>query len=348
MNKTLLTTGTAGFIGSTFVRLAQAQGYKVLILDSMTYAGHMENINETLGANAVFIKGDILDGQLVSQLLNEHKPCAVVNFAAESHVDNSIAGPKPFMETNIMGVFQLLESARAYWKGLPQADQTNFRFLHVSTDEVYGSLGDTGKFTEETAYQPNSPYSASKASADLLVRAWHHTYGLPTLTTNCSNNYGPRQFPEKLIPRMIQRCLSEGELPVYGNGKNIRDWIHVEDHCSGILLALQKGTPGETYCFGGNSERNNLDVVHRLCEALDKTQPRKNGESYSKLIKFVEDRAGHDFRYAIDDSKAQKQLGFTRKYKNFEEGLHATLNWYLNNQTWVNQVLAKGKTTTTP
>ncbi len=340
--KTILVTGAAGFIGSTFYRL-MSQSHRVVILDKMTYAGHRENIDSESLAQGILVEGDIQNRDLVSQLLKTHEPQAIVNFAAESHVDNSISGPKEFIQTNINGVFSLLEAAREFYGQLTRDAKKEFRFVQVSTDEVFGSLGETGYFTETTPYAPNSPYSSSKAAGDMLARAWFHTYGLPTLITNCSNNYGPRQFPEKLIPRMIQCCLSEQALPVYGNGKNVRDWIHVEDHCAGVKLALERGQPGESYLFGGHSERSNLEVVGAICELLDAKKPRKSGASYKDLISFVPDRLGHDFRYAIDDSKSQKSLGFARKYESFEKGLDNTLNWYLENQNWVQTVTKKGK-----
>lgn len=342
--KSILVTGAAGFIGSAFVRLALEKNYEVTVLDALTYAGHKENLDELFQhPNFHFVLGSINDFNLVSELFNKHQFDGVLNFAAESHVDNSITGPKAFIETNIMGTFNMLEVSRQFWKNYPSEKKNNFRFLHVSTDEVFGSLGDTGRFTETTPYQPNSPYSASKAASDHLVRAWHHTYGLPTITTNCSNNYGPRQFPEKLIPRMIDCALNGKPLPVYGKGQNVRDWIHVEDHSYGVYLAFLKGQPGHTYCFGGNSERNNLQVVNSICEILDSTKPRSDKQSYKTTISFVEDRLGHDWRYAIDDSLAQKELGFERKYKDFETGLKATIDWYLNNQNWVKSVLGGKK-----
>jgi dTDP-glucose 4,6-dehydratase len=340
----LLVTGAAGFIGSTFVREALKHNHSIYVLDLLTYAGHLENIQDLIENNKLkFIKEDICKFENNFSILTENQIDAVVNFAAESHVDNSIHGPKDFIQTNIIGTFALLEASRLYWNQLNTSRKTNFRYLQVSTDEVFGSLGDTGKFCETTPYQPNSPYSASKASADHLVRAWHHTYQLPTITTNCSNNYGPRQFPEKLIPLMINHALSGKQLPVYGNGTNIRDWIHVEDHANGVLLALTKGQPGSTYCFGGNSERTNLHVVQTLCKMLDEVKPRIDKKSYAEQISFVEDRAGHDWRYAIDDSLAQKKLGFTRKYKNFEDGLQQTIQWYLENQKWVKTISEKTK-----
>jgi dTDP-glucose 4,6-dehydratase len=338
----LLVTGAAGFIGSAFIREALKQGHSIVVLDALTYAGHLENLEDILKPGTVdFEKGDICDFENNFKLLKKYQINALLNFAAESHVDNSISGPKKFIETNILGTFALLEAARNYFASLTDAQKSEFRYLQVSTDEVYGSLGETGKFHEALPYQPNSPYSASKASSDHLVRAWFHTYGLPTITTNCSNNYGPRQYPEKLIPVMITKALKGEALPVYGTGGNIRDWIHAEDHSRGILLALKKGTPGETYCFGGNSERNNLEVVKSICSILDEVQPRSDKKSYSEQISFVKDRAGHDWRYAIDDTKAQKELGFVREYKKFEDGLVATIKWYLANQEWSQKVTGK-------
>nr|BFD66492.1 dTDP-glucose 4,6-dehydratase [Bdellovibrio sp. HAGR004] len=338
----ILVTGAAGFIGSAFVRHAIKKSDQVVIIDKLTYAGHMENLEGLIdGTNVVFEQGDIADDNFIASVFKKYELDCVANFAAESHVDNSIHSPREFIETNIIGTFTLLDNSRKYWMNLSEEKKKSFRYLQVSTDEVYGTLGDSGKFHEELPYQPNSPYSASKASADHLVRAWHHTYGLPTITTNCSNNYGPRQYPEKLIPVMITKALQEEKLPVYGNGGNVRDWIHVEDHASGVYLALTRGIPGETYCFGGNSERRNLDVVNAICAQLDKISPRANGKSYSDLISFVQDRAGHDWRYAIDDSKAQAKLGFERQYQSFEDGLAATIDWYLKNTQWCKQVLSK-------
>ncbi len=339
--RTILASGVAGFIGSSFLRLAVEKGYQVIGLDKLTYAGHLKNIEGVDPATFKFVQGDISNQKLISELLKEHSISAVINFAAESHVDNSILGPQEFIQTNIVCVFHLLEAARFYYQTLPAHKKEQFRFLQVSTDEVFGALTEEeAPFSETTSYAPNSPYSASKASADHLVRAWYHTYGLPTVITNCSNNYGPRQFPEKLIPRMILNALRGESLPVYGEGKNIRDWIHVEDHVAGVLSALEKGTPGESYCFGGNSERRNIEVVHSICDILQKKKPREKG-SYRELIRFVEDRAGHDFRYAINDSKAQNKLGFKRKYQNFEQGLDTTLQWYLENSDWINTVSQK-------
>lgn len=336
----ILMTGGAGFIGSAFVREALRDQHQVTILDALTYAGHMENIEDIVSKpSCQFVRGDIRDQALVESLLAHEKFDALVNFAAESHVDNSISGPKAFLETNILGTYSLLEATRSYLQKSDEASKRRFRFVQVSTDEVYGTLGNEGCFTEESQYRPNSPYSASKAAADHISRAWFHTYKVPTITTNCSNNYGPRQFPEKLIPVMIQNALGGKKLPVYGNGENIRDWIHVEDHSRGVLLALTKGTPGETYCFGGNSERTNLQVVESICKILSEKFPKSGG--YRDLISFVTDRPGHDWRYAIDDHKAQKELGFRRKFANFEDGLAETIQWYLNNQTWVRKVLSK-------
>lgn len=331
--KTLLITGGAGFIGSSFVGLCVGGGYRVVVLDALTYAGHRANLEWLPAGSHELVVGDICDGGLVSRLLAEYQPQAVLNFAAESHVDNSIAKPSAFIETNIIGSYTMLEAARQYHNGLAVAEQAAFRFVQVSTDEVYGTLGETGRFSEETAMKPNSPYSASKAAGDHLARAWFETYGLPTIVTNCTNNYGPRQYPEKLIPHMLTCALAGNPLPVYGDGRNIRDWIQVEDHCAGVLLALEKGQPGQTYCFGGNAERRNIDLVETLCDLLDALAPRKDGVSYRQQITFVQDRPGHDRRYAIDDSKAQRELGFTRKHT-FESGLRNTILWYLQNQQW--------------
>ena len=325
--RNLLVTGGAGFIGSTFVSQCLDRGCKVIVLDALTYAGHRDNVDR----RALFIKGDIADRPLVLQLLREHTIQAVVNFAAESHVDNSIAGPRPFIDTNITGTFQLLEAAREYWD-----KKTLFRFVQISTDEVYGSLGPTGKFSEASPFKPNSPYSASKAAGDHLARAWFETYGLPVITTHCTNNYGPRQHPEKLIPNMIRCALAGKKLPVYGDGKNVRDWIHVEDHSNGIWLALAKGKPGEAYDFGGNAEAENIALVKTICALLDKKRPKS--ASYEKQIAFVTDRLGHDRRYAIDDGKSQRELGFTRKWV-LEKGLEMTVEWYLANEEWCNVIL---------
>ncbi|MBK9039655.1 MAG: dTDP-glucose 4,6-dehydratase [Bdellovibrionales bacterium] len=339
----ILVTGAAGFIGSSFVKMPHFKGKTLIAVDSLTYAGHLPNLfPESENPQFLLSTSAIGDYATTLKLLQEHGVNTVVNFAAESHVDNSINGPEVFVQTNVVGTFRLLEAARHYFQELSLDAKKNFRLLHVSTDEVFGELGKTGKFSETTSYDPSSPYSATKAASDHLVRAWHKTYGLPTIVTNCSNNYGPRQFPEKLIPRMILCALNEQPLPVYGRGENIRDWIHVEDHCQGIWLALTKGTPGETYCFGGNSERRNIDVVTGICQIMDELKPRANGKSYRDLITFVEDRLGHDWRYAIDDSKAQRELGFNRKFSKFEDGLKETVKWYLDNPEWIQSVLEKG------
>ena len=334
----LIVTGGCGFIGSAFVRQAVGLGHRVVTLDALTYAGHRENLDgvEGSGTNELVV-GDICDGRLVAKLLAENAIDGIVHFAAESHVDRSIDTPSAFIETNIRGTFTLLDASLNYWKRLTGEKKKNFRFLNVSTDEVYGSLGLTGKFSETSLIQPNSPYSASKAGADHLVRAWYHTYGLPTLTTHCSNNYGPRQYPEKLIPHMLYCALAERSLPVYGDGGNIRDWIHVDDHCRGIMLVLEKGRPESTYCLGGNAEKTNLELVRTLCRTLDQLKPRGNGQSYESLITFVKDRLGHDRRYAIDDSLAIQELGY-RKHFRFEEGLQQTIQWYLNNSAWYRAV----------
>ncbi len=335
MNSRLLITGAAGFIGSQVAREALAQGFNITIYDLLTYAGHWANIDDIVdNDHCRFVRGDIGDFNRVLATLRDQKIEGIINLAAESHVDNSINGPKPFVQTNIVGTFTLLEATREFLK------QTNseFRFLHVSTDEVFGALEDSRYFTEETAYAPNSPYSASKAASDHFVRAWHHTYGLNTIVTNCSNNYGPRQFPEKLIPRMLVNALLGEPLPVYGKGLNVRDWIHVADHARGILLAFRNGTPGQSYCFGGRSERKNIDVVNAICSTLDRLRPLGNGSSYKKLITYVTDRPGHDWRYAIDDAKAERQLGFKREYTNFESGLEQTINWYLDNSEWLAKI----------
>ncbi len=335
----LLVTGGAGFIGANFVLQAIKDGLRVINLDKLTYAGNQDTL-ASLEGNPLhtFVQGDIGDRELVSQLLQEHRPRAIVNFAAESHVDRSIDGPAAFVETNVVGTLGLLECARDYWRALGDAERAAFRFLHVSTDEVYGSLGDEGKFTEQTAYAPNSPYSASKAASDHLVRAFHHTYGLPTLTTNCSNNYGPYQFPEKLIPLIIQKALAGEALPVYGDGRNVRDWLHVGDHCAAIRQVLDAGRVGETYNVGGNAERENLTVVKAICAILDARRPLGDGRKRESLITFVKDRPGHDRRYAIDSSKLQNELGW-RPSHTFESGIEHTVDWYLANHPWVQRVL---------
>ena len=336
---TWLVTGGAGFIGGNFVLRAVASGVKVVNLDALTYAGNQDTLASVQDNPLhVFLEGDIGDRALVARLLAEHRPDAVVNFAAESHVDRSIDGPGAFIQTNVVGTLGLLESVRDHWKELEGEARERFRFLHVSTDEVYGSLGDTGKFTESTPYAPNSPYSASKAASDHLVRAFHHTYGLPVLTTNCSNNYGPYHFPEKLIPLIIARALAGEPLPVYGDGKNVRDWLFVGDHCQAIRTVLEKGRVGETYNVGGNAEMQNIEVVHAICALLDERAPRADGKPRSSQITFVADRPGHDRRYAIDASKLRDELGWEPEYT-FEQGIAETVDWYLANQAWVKRVL---------
>jgi dTDP-glucose 4,6-dehydratase len=335
----ILVTGGAGFIGANFVLdWLQGRDEAVVTLDKLTYAGNPENLASLEGdARHRLVQGDICDRGLVRQLLATHQPRAVVHFAAESHVDRSIHGPGEFIETNVVGTFSLLEETRAYWNGLSADEKDTFRFLHVSTDEVYGSLGPSDPaFSETTAYAPNSPYSASKAGSDHLVRAYHHTYGLPTLTTNCSNNYGPYQFPEKLIPLMIANALAGKPLPVYGDGQNVRDWLYVGDHCSAIRRVLEAGRPGEVYNVGGNAEKKNLDVVKILCATLDAARPRAAG-SYADLVTFVKDRPGHDRRYAIDARKIRSELGWSPA-ETFDTGLAKTVRWYLENADWVARV----------
>jgi dTDP-glucose 4,6-dehydratase len=326
----LLVTGGAGFIGANFVLQAiAATGETIVNLDKLTYAGSLENLAPLSGdARLAFVRGDICDRALVRGLLAEHRPRAIVHFAAESHVDRSIDGPADFVQTNVVGTFSLLEEAAAYWKSLEAAERARFRFLHVSTDEVYGSLApDDPAFSEARPYAPNSPYAASKAAADHLVRAYHVTYGLPTLTTNCSNNYGPRQFREKLIPLMVTNALAGKPLPVYGDGRNVRDWLYVEDHCAALLAVLEQGRAGETYNIGARCEKNNLELVTELCALLDEARPRPSGR-YADLIRFVTDRLGHDRRYAIDASKIARELGW-RPAQDFQSGLRKTVEWYL-------------------
>ena len=336
---TWLVTGGAGFIGGNFVLEAVAAGVRVVNLDALTYAGNLDTLKSLDGnPNHVFVHGDIGDRALVERLLAEHRPDAVVNFAAESHVDRSIDGPAAFVQTNVVGTLALLEAVRDYWKALDGEAKDAFRFLHVSTDEVYGTLGETGLFTETTPYAPNSPYSASKAASDHLVRAFHHTYGLPVLTTNCSNNYGPYHFPEKLIPLVIAKALAGESLPVYGDGKQVRDWLFVTDHCEAIRTVLAKGRVGETYNVGGNAEKQNIEVVKTICALLDERRPREDGQPRESQIAFVADRPGHDRRYAIDASKLRDELGWEPKYS-FERGIAETVDWYLANQPWVLRVL---------
>ena len=336
----IVVTGGAGFIGANFVLDWLAHNDEPVInLDKLTYAGNLENLASVQGdARHVFVRGDIGEPALVDRLLAEHRPRAIINFAAESHVDRSIHGPGEFIQTNIVGTFHLLESVRAYWNALEGEAKEQFRFLHVSTDEVYGSLRkDDPAFSETNRYEPNSPYSASKAASDHLVRAYHHTYGLPVLTTNCSNNYGPYHFPEKLIPLVIHNALAGKPLPIYGDGQQIRDWLYVKDHCSAIRLVLEAGRVGETYNIGGRNEKANREVVHTLCAILDELQPRADGQSYKSQITFVKDRPGHDHRYAIDASKLERELGW-KPQETFETGIRKTVAWYLENQSWVANV----------
>ncbi|HVK60244.1 MAG TPA: dTDP-glucose 4,6-dehydratase [Bdellovibrionales bacterium] len=335
--KNVMVTGGAGFIGSCFVEQLVQEGHRVVVFDALTYAGHRANL-AAVESKIEFVEGDIRDLAAVRSVLAERSIDWIVNFAAESHVDRSIENAADFVHTNVVGVFTLLGAALEHFEKLPANKKSEFRFIQVSTDEVFGSLGETGHFTEETPYAPNSPYSASKAGGDHLARAWFHTYRLPVIITNCSNNYGPRQYPEKLIPHMIQCALAEKPLPVYGDGRNVRDWIHVSDHSRGIYLAALKGVPGESYCFGGRSERRNIDVVRGICRELDGLKPRARG-SYEELISFVIDRKGHDWRYAIDDVKAERDLGFKREYGEFETGLKQTVRWYLENDAWVQAVM---------
>lgn len=337
---TILVTGGAGFIGANFVLdwLAQSDE-QVINLDKLTYAGNLESLASLDGdSRHVFVQGDIGDSALVARLLSEYQPRAILNFAAESHVDRSIHGPEDFIETNIVGTFRLLETVRAYWGGLDAGAKQSFRFLHVSTDEVYGSLAkDDPAFTETHQYEPNSPYSASKAASDHLVRAYHHTYGLPVLTTNCSNNYGPYHFPEKLIPLMIVNALAGKALPVYGDGQQIRDWLYVKDHCSAIRRVLEAGVVGETYNVGGWNEKPNLEIVHTVCGLLDELRPRADGQPYHQQIAYVTDRPGHDRRYAIDARKLERELSW-KPAETFETGIRKTVEWYLDNQKWVGNV----------
>ena len=337
--KTWLVTGGAGFIGSNFVRQCLSQDdIRVINLDKLTYAGNQESLASVAdNLNYIFVQGSIMDRALVKELLLKYRPGALVNFAAESHVDRSIDGPADFIQTNIVGTFELLEAAQFCWNSLEDTKRQGFRFLHVSTDEVYGSLGAEGYFTEKTAYAPNSPYSATKAASDHLVRAWHHTYGLPVLITNCSNNYGPYQFPEKLIPLVILKALAGEPLPVYGDGQHVRDWLYVEDHCLAIRTVLEKGRPGETYNLGGHCEKTNLVVVKTICHILDELVPKTAFVPRSSLITFVADRPGHDRRYAIDAGKIQRELGWMPQ-ETFETGLHKTIQWYLNNSEWWQRV----------
>ncbi|CAK0779694.1 dTDP-glucose 4,6-dehydratase 2 [Gammaproteobacteria bacterium] len=337
--KTLLVTGGAGFIGGNFIHfLDRMKTVSVIILDKLTYAGHLETLGSLAnGPRHCFVRGDIGDRALVAELLRVHHPAAIIHFAAESHVDRSIDGPAAFIQTNVVGTFELLQAALNHWRGLSGEEQTRFRFLHVSTDEVYGSLGPVGRFSEETPYAPNSPYSASKAASDHLVRAWHHTYGLPTLTTNCSNNYGPYQFPEKLIPLCLHRALAGEPLPLYGDGGNIRDWLYVEDHCRAIWTVLDHGQPGEIYNIGGDAERSNLQVVDSLCRLLDERLPDSPYRPHARLKTFVTDRPGHDRRYAMNATKIRQRLCW-RPEESFETGLARTVDWYLAHPDWAQTV----------
>lgn len=337
--KRWIVTGGCGFIGSNFIRhMIRVGDVSIVNLDKLTYAGNVNSLEDVWKhPNYSFIKGDIGDRALITDLLRKYQPDGLINFAAESHVDRSIDRPEKFMHTNIMGTFELLEAIRHYWNEEKADIKDNFRFLHISTDEVYGSLSSDGLFTESTPYAPNSPYSASKAASDHLVRAYYHTYGLPTLITNCSNNYGPSQFPEKLIPLMILNALNYKPLPIYGDGQNIRDWLYVLDHCEAIRTVIEHGQLGETYNIGGKNEKSNLEVVYSVCDLLDELCPRKNGGSYRQQIIFVKDRSGHDWRYAIDSTKIQTLLGW-KPQETFETGLRKTVQWYLVNREWCQRV----------
>lgn len=334
-HKRILVTGGAGFIGSAVVRqlIAQSEA-EVCNVDKLTYAGNLSSLGEARQSNRHhFRQADICDGEAMARIIAEFRPDAVMHLAAESHVDRSIDAPAEFIQTNVVGTFTMLNTATGYWRGLEGEGRDGFRFHHISTDEVFGSLGAEGMFSETTAYDPRSPYSASKASSDHLVRAWYHTHGLPVVVTNCSNNYGPYHFPEKLIPLVILKALAGEPLPVYGDGSNIRDWLFVEDHARALRLVVSEGIPGETYCIGGNSERTNLQVVHAICDELDSVRPREDGKSFRDQITFVADRPGHDFRYAIDTSKIDRELGW-RPSESFESGIANTVRWYLDNEDW--------------
>ncbi len=337
--KTILVTGGAGFIGGNFVLMAVGD-YSIVNLDALTYAGNLDTLESLRDSpDHTFVRGDIGDRGLVGSLLAEHRPRAVINFAAETHVDRSIDGPKAFVHTNVVATLELLEAALGYWRSLEGEEREGFRFLHVSTDEVYGALGEEGFFTEESPYRPNSPYAASKAASDHLVRAYHHTYGLPVLTTNCSNNYGPYQFPEKLVPLVIFAALEGKALPVYGDGKQVRDWLHVGDHCRAILRVLEAGKVGEVYNVGGHNEKTNLDTVKTICKLLDELAPDSPHAPHESLITFVADRPGHDRRYAIDAGKIERELGWVPS-ETFESGMEKTVRWYLENEEWRGRVLS--------
>ena len=339
----ILVTGGAGFIGGEFVRqwIAEESG-AVINLDKLTYAGNLDSLESVAGdPQHVFVQGDIGDSDCIRSLFAQHRPSAVINFAAESHVDRSIDGPAEFVETNVLGTFRLLEESRSYWQSLPESEKESFRFLHVSTDEVYGSLGPVGKFTETTPYAPNSPYSASKASSDHFVRAYFHTYGFPALTTNCSNNYGPFQFPEKLIPVIILNCLEGKALPVYGEGLQVRDWLHVSDHCRAIREVLKRGRVGEVYNIGGDSEKTNIEVVKTICKVVDQLLPELLHSPSESLIKHVADRPGHDKRYAIDFNKIKAELSWSPKIS-FDDGIRMTVEWYLENEPWITNIASGG------
>lgn len=337
MSKVLFVTGGAGFIGSALVRLLiKTTEYTVINIDKLTYAGNLESLKDVIShARHIFHQVDITNKDAISQLFNQYAPVGVLHLAAESHVDRSILGSQAFIQTNIVGTHNLLECAREYYNNI--TDKSKFKFVHISTDEVFGSLGATGYFSENTNYDPRSPYSASKASSDLLVKAWYHTYNLPIVITNCTNNYGPYHFPEKLIPLIINNALQEKLLPIYGKGDNVRDWLYVDDHARGLILAFEKGVIGESYCIGGHNERTNLEVVSTICSILDDLKPRQNGESYKQLVTYVTDRAGHDYRYAMDPSKICRDLGW-KPQEDFTSGILKTVKWYLDNPDWVEHV----------
>jgi dTDP-glucose 4,6-dehydratase len=339
--QTILVTGGAGFIGGNFVLdLVGSGGHKVINLDALTYAGNLDTLASVSdNPDHVFVRGSIGDRSLVERLLAEYRPRAIVNFAAETHVDRSIDGPRTFVQTNVVETLELLEAALGYWGGLEGEERLSFRFLHISTDEVYGTLGSTGSFTEESPYRPNSPYAASKAASDHLVRAYHHTYGLPALITNCSNNYGPYQFPEKLMPLVIYNALRGEPLPLYGDGRQIRDWLYVKDHCRAVVRVLEEGRVGEVYNIGGHNERTNLEVVRTICSLLDELVPESPHAPHESLIAFVEDRPGHDRRYAIDAGKIERELGW-KPQETFESGVEKTVRWYLENRAWCEGVLS--------